>query len=102
VEGVTVAPGKLQPGNFKPRTMECVVSGTPVEFPNDIRVTNLGSTAIPAGTKINWEVNPSTKGNYELSSALNPNQSASLSNVLGGGLEAGTPCSASPVMRSSG
>ena len=72
--------------------LECAVAGTPVEFPNDIKVWS--TQAIAAGTQVAWNVPGSTfDGLFELP-ALAANQHAFLSSVLPGGLPAGTPCEA--------
>ena len=72
--------------------LECAVAGTPVEFPNDIKVWS--TQTIAAGTQVAWNVPGSTfDGLFELP-ALAANQHAFLSSVLPGGLPAGTPCEA--------
>jgi hypothetical protein len=94
-----VKPGAVSPGRVTMRTLSCVVQGTPVEFPNDITIHNVGSDAINAGTTIKWMVNPSIEGIYQLTSTLPQNKTALLADVVAGGLPAGTPCSASVVTR---
>ncbi len=74
----------------------CQVAGTPSEFPDDIWLVNKGAGKLVAGTKIKWSVNgySSLKGTHTLVAALDPGQGIKLNGVLGGGVEAGHPCSA--------
>ena len=74
----------------------CQVSGTPVEFPDDIWIMNKGAGKLNAGTKINWSIPgySSFKGTHTLVASLNPGQGVKLSGVLPGGVEAGHACAA--------
>lgn len=76
--------------------LTCVVSGTPSEFPDDIRIANAGVVALPAGTDIKWQA-AGIGGVAGLGKALQPGKSIKLSNVLPGGVEAGTVCSAKAI-----
>ncbi len=76
----------------------CEVAGTPSEFPDDVWIVNKGLASMPAGTKIHWSVPFASKqGTYILAAALAPGKGVFLSGVLGGGVEAGRPCSAKTV-----
>lgn len=71
----------------------CEVAGQPVEFPNDLWLTNKTQVTIAMGARLVWEV-PSMnyKGGYRLRADLNPGQSIFLADILPGGVEAGRPC----------
>ena len=71
--------------------MSCVVNGTPVEFPNDIQIKNIGKAPIKKGTKVSWKVK-GAKGVYTLKKQLLPNKFRLLANVMKNGLSAGTKC----------
>ena len=72
--------------------LTCQAQGTPVEFPNDIVITNDGPGAVPNGTKIHWEIAaPHYEGSYTLP-ALPMGQHVFLNGVAGAGVPAGTPC----------
>lgn len=71
---------------------DCTVTGTPVEFPNDIKIWS--AEAVAAGTRVAWSVPGSSfDGLLELP-ALAANQHAFLPGVLPAGLPAGSPCDA--------
>lgn len=75
--------------------VSCGFYGTPVEFPNDVRITNDSKRTLKKGTRIAWGAtagNP--KGTHALSADLAPGKSTQLSNVVPGGIEAGRPCKA--------
>jgi hypothetical protein len=73
----------------------CVVQGTPVEFPNDIYVTNTGTASVPKGTVVHWELpNVSLKGDYTLAADLAVGKGVMIDGVAGAGLPAGTACTA--------
>jgi len=76
--------------------LTCVVSGTPSEFPDDIRIANAGVVALPAGTDIKWKA-AGLGGVASLGKTLQPGKSIKLSHVLPGGVEAGTVCSAKAI-----
>lgn len=79
---------KLSP---QAKTVECIVQGQPVEFPNDIWVKNVSSAKFVAGKKISYQV-PGHIGSHTLVADLNPGQSIFLANVLPFSVEAGKPC----------
>jgi hypothetical protein len=73
----------------------CAVSGSPVEFPDDVKIINKGFGAIVAGTKVKWSVPSAGKqGVYTLTAGLASGKAVLLSGVLPGGVEAGKTCSA--------
>ena len=77
---------------------DCSVAGTPVEFPDDIVITNAGHEDIPAGTKIAWRTtSPTIAGTVLVSKTLRVGRSASLSGVLSGGVPADTPCNVTAI-----
>ena len=78
--------------------LDCKVWGTPVEFPSDVLLTNTGSIAVAAGTKIHWDVPaPHYQGSVMLAAPLAVGGHLFLNNVLAGGAVAGTPCTTSIV-----
>ena len=91
----------LKPAVVTPRIMyklSCVVQGTPVEFPDDVMLKNVGASAIPAGKKIHWAIpNTSRKGDVTLTANLAPGATKFLSGVLPGGHPAGAACTATVV-----
>ena len=71
----------------------CVVRGTPVEFPNDIVLSNEGAFTIPVGLKVDWVVPPGAyKGSYTFAAALKPGENVMLANAMSGEAGAETPC----------
>lgn len=73
--------------------LKCVAQGSPVEFPDDIYLTNTGTTAIAKGTAIHWEFpNTGRKGDYTFTEDLGAGSSKMVSGVVGGGITAGLPC----------
>lgn len=78
-------------------SVACVVSGTPVEFPNDVIFTNDGNVTLSAGTWIQWHLHSQANGWYQLSNSLTPGDHVFVPNVLPGGWIAGVPCDADPV-----
>ncbi|OEO33255.1 hypothetical protein VW23_007665 [Devosia insulae DS-56] len=76
--------------------LSCVVSGTPSEFPDDLRIANAGVVALPVGTQFKWKA-AGISGVASLGKALQPGKALKLSNVLPGGVEAGTVCSAKAI-----
>ncbi len=73
--------------------IDCVVRGTPVEFPDDIWLSNAGSVDIPAGYKVKWEMTqPAKTGLYTFAAAVPPNAGVLVANALPGGVPAGMPC----------
>lgn len=87
---------KLQANVKLGTVLKCVVSGTPSEFPDDLRIANAGVTSLPAGTQLTWSA-AGFNGAVSLGKALPPGKSIKLSNVLPGGAEAGTVCSAKAI-----
>jgi hypothetical protein len=78
--------------------MSCVVSGTPTEFPDDIKIKNTGAAVIPAGMKIHWVIAaPHHEGNYTFAAPLGVGQQVFISHAFSGGAGAGTPCTTSIV-----
>ncbi len=72
------------------KNFNCSVSGTPVEFPNDIRLVRaVGPTE--AGTFVKWSVPGTPYSGFVTLPALAAGQSFRISNVLPG-LPAGTRC----------
>ena len=74
----------------------CKVAGTPVEFPDDLVLINHGAP-LSAGTTIKWKVKSAGQGYVQLPSDLPTGGSMKASGVLGGGVEAGNPCTAKLV-----
>jgi hypothetical protein len=73
--------------------VECVVQGTPVEFPDDLYIRNTGNVKLEKNTKIDWEaVGTGRKGRYTLPTDLNPGAGTFASGVVAGGLGAGHVC----------
>lgn len=73
--------------------LSCTVAGTPVEFPDDIFIANTGSVAVPAGTKIHWQVaSLGLDGVATLDKTLKGGKSIGVRGVIKGGAEIGTPC----------
>lgn len=76
--------------------VECVVQGSPTEFPDDIHLTNAGNVKLDKGTKISWAVpNTTRKGTYTLAADVAPGSGVFMSGVLGGGHPAGVVCTCS-------
>jgi hypothetical protein len=75
-------------------TASCVVQGTPVEFPDDIRLTNTSPYALQAGKWIYWHLHNQAYGWHQLSAPLAPNASVFLGNAFTGGWPAGATCTA--------
>jgi hypothetical protein len=100
--GVKPAPGK--PGTVKKGltvqmldvAIACQVAGTPVEFPDDLLLTNKGPT-LSSGTTIKWKVKSAGQGYVQLTSDLPSGASVKARNVLAAGVEAGKPCTAKIV-----
>jgi hypothetical protein len=85
-------PTAVAPAPAAPR-LQCVVQGTPVEFPDDIVLRNIGSVVVPQGTKIHWSIPGTTRqGDYAFTENLAVGASKMLSGVLPGGHAAGVAC----------
>ncbi len=82
--------------------LECVVQGTPVDFPDDIAITNeSNNVTVSTGTTIQWKlqgpipnVPPAFAGEHVLTGDLAPGEGVFVLGVLPGGQEAGTECEA--------
>jgi hypothetical protein len=73
--------------------LQCVVQGTPVEFPDDIVIRNVGTVVVASGTKIHWSIPGTTRqGDFTFTEALAVGASKMLSGVLPGGHPAGAVC----------
>lgn len=80
----------------------CVVQGTPVEFPDDITITNESNNVTAStGTTIQWKVQgpvanapPAFAGEHVITGDLAPGEGLLIAGVLPGGQEAGTECEA--------
>ncbi|MDF0603963.1 hypothetical protein P1J78_24965 [Psychromarinibacter sp. C21-152] len=70
----------------------CVVSGTPVEFPNDIRISNPYDFATGA-VQVAYLAPGNHSGLVNLP-ALAPGEGVFVSNAVPGGMTAGAPCEA--------
>ena len=72
--------------------LACIVGGTPVEFPNDIWVTNTSSATLIKGMALTFAI-PSVgvKGSFILPSNVAPGTQVKIADVFGGA-EAGAPC----------
>lgn len=87
--------GKATHLNLNVFQVTCQVSGTPVEFPNDLVFTNVGKVSIPRWKAISWETStPHHRNRFRLPHDLAPGASVRADNVLPGGMEAGRPCKA--------
>ena len=77
-------------------SFDCVVAGTPVEFPNDIRISNPYSFTVAAGTVATYSAPFGNSGTVVLP-ALAPGAGVYVSNAVPGGITAGAACSASEM-----
>ncbi len=96
LKGTTATPGAPLKGPDVVRikmVFGCAVSGTPIEFPNDIGIFNTNNFAIPAGVKVLYST-PFGGAGIATLPALAPGQAFHVSNAVPGGLPAGTPCTA--------
>jgi hypothetical protein len=85
----------IKPGQIVALTkVVCSTSGSPVEFPSGMAITNKGNTVIKTGTKISWGFTKGAKGVHTLDADLAPGKSVFKGGVNPGGLEAGSPCTA--------
>ncbi len=89
---------QVNPNALRPIKLQfnCVVQGTPVEFPNDIAISHNYNFTVPAGTKVAY-VAPFGKSGVVTLPALAPGKVHYVMNVFPGGGPAGAPCSASQV-----
>lgn len=72
--------------------MGCVITGTPVESPDDIRLT--AQHTIAAGSVATWSIPGTSLGGTVTLPAMVPGQSLFVPNVLPGGWPAGNGCTA--------
>ncbi len=72
--------------------LACIVGGTPVEFPNDIWITNTTGATLVKGTALTFAV-PSigVKGSFILPSNVAPGTQVQIADIFGGA-QAGAPC----------
>jgi hypothetical protein len=85
-------PTTTAPAPAPPR-LQCVVQGTPVEFPDDITLRNIGTVVVTQGTKIHWSIPGTTRqGDYTFTENLAVGASKMLTGVLPGGHPAGAVC----------
>ena len=77
---------------FQPR-LDCRAHGTPIDFPDDIIVTNEGPGFVRAGTKIKWQMDGGSQGVHVLP-ALAPTESTYIFKANPGGIPTGRKCSA--------
>lgn len=83
------------PGDPVVPLLSCVVQGTPVEFPNDILVTNQSIATLAAGRTIEWS-HMNQSGTHDLEADLGPSQSIYISDLPFAD-EAGKECKAKVV-----
>lgn len=73
---------------------DCAVAGTPIEFPDDVKIWETTGKTVPAGTKIKWTVKAGNgqivkSGQHTLAAPLGAGKVAFLSNVLPFAMPAG-------------
>ncbi|MBI2212322.1 MAG: hypothetical protein HYU52_01635 [Acidobacteria bacterium] len=74
-------------------TFDCIVQGTPVEFPNDIVITNKSAITVAKGKTLHWEIpNSGRLGDWVLPEDLLGGKSIMAPEVVGGGYPAGAKC----------
>jgi hypothetical protein len=90
----TPGPVVTNPGIMKPIfKIQCVVNGTPVEFPNDIYLGNEGPGTIPAGYKVHWDLPaPHFSGDYTFAQDVVPGKGVYILGAVPGGAPAGVLC----------
>jgi hypothetical protein len=99
MRGVTplkVAPMTRAPVAIIKMKFNCVVAGTPTEFPNDIAISHNYGFTVPAGTKVAYTAPYGNTGIVTLP-ALAPGTYFFVYNAIPGGMQAGAPCSASQI-----
>ncbi|MCG6901837.1 MAG: hypothetical protein LJE68_04065 [Rhodobacter sp.] len=77
-------------------SFNCVVSGTPVEFPDDISISHNYNFTVPAGTMIAYTAPFGNSGTVALP-ALAPGKRFVVSHAVPGGITAGAPCTATQL-----
>jgi hypothetical protein len=74
---------------------DCVVQGSPVEFPDDVLLTNKLTTTVAKGKTIHWSVpNTTRQGDYVLTEDLLGGKSVFVTGAIPGGMSAGVKCDA--------
>ena len=73
--------------------LDCRAYGTPIDFPDDIILTNEGPGTVRAGTRIRWRMEGGNGGVHVLP-ALAPKQSTYIFNANPGGIPTGRKCKA--------
>lgn len=86
---------RLSSQAFQPK-LDCHAHGTPIDFPDDILVTNEGPGTVRAGTRIRWRMESGNDGTYALP-ALAPKESTYIFAVNPGGISTGSRCTAGIV-----
>jgi len=86
------------PVRVTPYRMEfdCMVAGTPVEFPDDIRIANPYGFTVPAGTVAVY-TGPFGNSGQVILPMLKPGGGVYVAHAIPGGAEAGAWCSASAL-----
>ena len=93
--GVVINPNLL---NLSLYHLGCPVWGTPVDFPNDVELTNTGGATIPSGYKIHWDVPaPHHEGTYTFTAPLPAGQHVFIGNAVPGGAGRGEQCTTTAV-----
>lgn len=94
-------PKKIERESFKMKpfvVLNCEISGSPAEFPNDLVFVNTSQKVLPVGLKIQWRTHgPVYQNSYTLKAELKPGAGVRAFDVLPSGIEAGKPCSASAL-----
>ena len=75
--------------------MECMVGGSPADFPEDIMMT--ATMRIPQGAVANWSIANSPFRGTAVLPEMRAGQSVFVPHVLPGGLPAGIPCTAQVI-----
>ena len=78
--------------------LSCVHQGTPVEFPDDIVITNITGPTLKKGTYIKWVSYAGTyQGVVKLDKDLSKGKFIFVPNAFPGGIEAGRKCKAQVI-----
>ena len=75
---------------------DCIVAGTPVEFPNDILISNPYNFTVAAGTQAAYSAPFGNAGTVVLPT-LAPGAGFLVSNAVPGGVTAGAACTANQI-----
>jgi len=74
---------------------DCVVQGSPVEFPDDVLITNKLTNTVAKGKTIHWSIpNTTRQGDYVLTADLLGGKSVFVTGAIPGGMSAGVKCDA--------